>query len=145
MRRTIGSLISVAVLVGCGDRATPVAGNEPAGVYAYLARLGPFPVVEGTLTLVLDHDSTITGTWDLHRSPGSDTTVAVGPQLGTGTLAGGRTAGVVWLDLNPGWADNNVVLALVPEASDALRGTWDHATIIGPITGGAVALHRLVR
>jgi hypothetical protein len=144
MTRVTRSLICAAAITACGDAAAPAPTGDPSGVYAYLARVGLTPVVEGRMTLVVG-DSIISGTWELRRVPGSDTGIAVGPQLGTGTLQGRRTASELWLDLNPGWADNNVFLVLQPEVANGLAGTWDHSTIIGPVTGGPVQLRRVVR
>ncbi len=142
---TLGIALSLStVFVGC-DAPDPFSAEDPSGTYGYLAQKGGADVVAGTVRLFMEVDSSINGTWDLQRVPGSDSGLAVGPQLGTGTLQGRRTASGLWLDLNPGWADNNVFLALFPQQSNALGGTWDHSTIIGPVTGGPVQLRRLVR
>jgi len=138
-------LLYAAAIGGCTAPADPVIAGDPGGVYSYLADLGDSPVVEGTMTFQVAADSTVTGTWELHRVPVSDTTLVVGPQTGSGTIAGRRTATGVWLDLNPGWADNNVFLALIPETTGGLSGTWDYSTLIGPVSGGAVRLLRLER
>src|SRR5262245_45182049 len=126
---------------GCRAPADPVVAAVRNGSYDYLARLDGSPVVEGTLTLQIAADSSVTGTWALHRFPGSDTNLSVGPQLGTGSIAGHRSATSVWLDLNPGWADNNVFLVLTLDATDLLSGEWHYSTIIGPVSGGSAQLH----
>lgn len=145
MRRTTLALVCAGAVLGCNEPLAPSRNWEPSGVYSYLARIGVVPVVEGTLTLVVAADSSVTGTWELRRVPTSDTTVSVGPQLGSGTLQGRRSATGIWVDLNPGWADNNVFLALDAKAYETLSGTWDHSTIVGPVTGGPVQLRRLPR
>ena len=140
-------LCCVAVIAACEEPTllhTP--GGDPSGAYGYVARSGLTPVVSGTVTLLVDEDSAVTGIWELRRVPGADTTIQVGPQLGTGTLAGRLNAsGMVAVDLNPGWADNNVFLAFSATARDLLTGTWDHSTFIGPVAGGPVELQRLTR
>ncbi len=148
MRRAIPVtvLLAVAAIMACGDPSSTTAGGDPSGAYSYVARSSLTPVVTGTLTLLVDKDSAVTGRWELRRVPGSDTTIQVGPQLGAGTLAGHLTAsGMVAVDLNPRWADNNVFLALSAMARDLLAGTWDHSTLIGPVAGGPVELLRLIR
>jgi hypothetical protein len=148
MRRAtpVTVLLAVAAIIACGDSTLSTAGGDPSGAYIYVARSGLTPVVTGTVTLLVDEDSAVTGSWELRRVPGSDTTIQVGPQLGSGTLAGRLNAsGMVAVDLNPGWADNNVFLAFSATARDLLTGTWDHATIIGPVAGGPVELRRLTR
>jgi hypothetical protein len=145
MRRTTLLVLCASAVLGCREPAAPSSDWEPSGVYSYLARIGVFPVVEGTLTLVVAADSSVTGTWELQRVPASDTNISVGPQLGSGRLQGRLSATGIWVDLNPGWADNNVFLALDAKAYETLSGTWDHSTIIGPVTGGPVQLRRLQR
>jgi len=144
MHRTTLSICGAAALAACGDLVRPPVG-DPSGAYSYLARIGIAPVVQGTLTLVVAADSSVTGTWELARVPGSDTTIAVGPQLGRGTLRGQLAPTGVWVDLNPGWADNNVFLSLLANASDRLSGTWDHSTLLGSVSRGPVQLRRLQR
>ncbi len=145
MRRTTVSLLCVGALVACDEPVGPPGEWEPSGVYGYLARIVAVPVVEGTLTLVVAADSSVTGTWELQRVPGSDPTLSVGPQVGSGTLQGRLSATGISVDLNPGWADDNVLLSLDAKAYDQLSGTWDHSTLIGPVTGGPVQLRRRQR
>ena len=122
MTRVTLSFVCAAAMTGCGDATSPAPTGDPSGAYAYLARIGLTPVVEGRVTFVVAGDSTITGTWELQRVPLSDSGIAVGPQVGSGTVGGRRTATGLWVDLNPGWADNNVFLALVPQSREALTG-----------------------
>lgn len=139
-------LLAVAAIIACDDPSLPPAGGDPSGAYGYVARSGLIPVVTGTVTLLVDEDSAVTGSWELRRVPSSDSTIQVGPQLGSGTLAGRLNAsGIVAVDLNPGWADNNVFLALGGATPNRLTGTWDHSTFIGPVAGGPVELQRLTR
>lgn len=142
----LGIALSIAaLLVGCHDLSVQAPTADLGGVYGYVAQAGNADVVTGIVRLQVQDDSSVTGTWELQRVPGSDTSITVGPQLGSGTLQGRRSAHGVWLDLNPGWADNNVFLALLPEVANTLSGTWDHSTIVGPVAGGSVRLQRLVR
>ena len=145
MRRTALLLIWAGALSACGQLLGPSSGGDPSGVYSYLAQIGNAPVVEGRLTLVVADDSSVTGTWELQRVPASDTTITVGPQLGSGTLRGQLAASGLWLDLNPGWADNNVFLSLSSQTAASLAGLWDHSTLLGSVAGGPVWLRRVQR
>ncbi len=147
LRATPGTvLLLVAATFACGDPTLSPVGGDPSGVYDYVAHSGVIPVVTGTMTLQVDEDSLVTGSWELLRVPGTDPNIQVGPQLGSGTLAGHLDAsGVVAVDLNPGWADNNVYLVLGGYTPHRLTGTWDHSTLIGPVAGGPVELRRLTR
>lgn len=144
MTRLTRSLLCAVVFAACSDGTAPAPTGDPSGAYTYLARVGFLAVVEGRVDLLVADDSSVTGTWKLQRVL-PNTGIEVGPQVGTGTLLGRRTDTGIWLDLNPGWADNNVFLALHPDSPGALSGTWDHSTIAGPVIGGAVRLQRLQR
>ena len=145
MLRTTLVFICAGALGACSQLLGPSSGGDPNGVYSYLAQIGNAPVVEGQLTLVVADDSSVSGTWELRRVPASDTTITVGPQLGRGTLRGQLSGSELWLDLNPGWADNNVFLSFSTKTAAALAGMWDHSTLLGPIAGGPVRLRRVQR
>jgi hypothetical protein len=79
-------------------------------------------------------DSMISGSWAITWAPGADTTTVVGPQVGSGALAGEIAGGEARIGLNPGWADNNVdLLAAEQRTPDRIVGEWSHTTLIGPI------------
>lgn len=99
----------------------------------------------GTVTLAVATDSTLTGSWDIRWAPGADTTTIVGPQVGTGTLAGRSGAEHGTIDLNPGWADNNVYLLMDQTDEGLLAGEWQHSTLLGPVAQGRFKLQRLTR
>lgn len=94
------------------------------------------PLLSGTLDLVVHEDSTITGSWTIAWVPGADTTTRVGDQVGSGALTGRLWSDtVVVLDLNPGYADNNVTLGGACTVN-GLAGTWTWSGIAGPMTHG---------
>jgi hypothetical protein len=135
-------------LAGCtsGPHAIdPTVIADLDGVYGYSAQSGGADAVSGRVTLATHPDSSVSGSWELSRVPGSDTTLLVGPQVGTGTLAGAVAAGTVSLNLNPTWADNNVFLTVHASTPGELTGTWWHSTIAGPVASGSVTLLRLTR
>jgi hypothetical protein len=55
------------------------------------------------------------------------------------------TDGTVSLNLNPGWADNNVFLAIRSAGPGVWTGSREHSTIAGPVAGGTVSLQCVVR
>ena len=89
----------------------------------------------GQLALETTSGGVVTGTWMIGWVPGADRNVNVGPQIGSGELQGFFNAGQLMVDLNPGWADNNVYLAAEWQPGGG-RGTWSWSTIIGPQAGG---------
>jgi hypothetical protein len=93
------------------------------------------PLIRGRLNIELLADSSIVGSWTADWAPGADRTAEVGDQIGSGTLRGRQTAEGGYIDLNPGYADNNVIL--FPTATDrGFAGTWYWSTIAGPRTEG---------
>ena len=80
-------------------------------------------VVTGRLVLSAETNP-LAGLWDFQRTGTS--TNDIGPQIGNGNLEGSVTGSQIWINLNPGWADNNVFLAgnLV---GNSFTGRWDYS------------------
>lgn len=133
-------LVATALLLAAceGGFAPPQDGEEQTWDYTAFSTAGT-PVVAGTFHVVADGRD-FTGEWQTRLlQPGAD----VGPQVGTGDLRGswdieGQS---ILLDMNPGWADNNVYLVGTPR-DDGLRGTWSHSTLLGPRVGGEFVARR---
>jgi len=137
--RALSLIVGTLVLAACeGGFAPPNDGEEQTWEYTAYSAAGT-AVVTGTFHVIADGRD-FKGTWSTHLlQPNAD----VGPQVGTGTLRGswdieGQTIG---LDMNPGWADNNVFLTGTP-GDDGLRGTWSHSTIAGPRARGDFVARR---
>lgn len=147
MRHVWGVAAALVVGLGCGngipDPKLAPHLDDLNGSFAYSAfdATGQ-PLLVGSLTIEAAPDSTLSGTWSIHWAPGADTTATIGPQVGTGTLAGRSGSDGVFVDLNPGWADNNVFL-MGGAAPGILAGEWQHSTILGPVAQGRFTLRRL--
>jgi hypothetical protein len=127
-------VIAALFTMNCSD-------DEPGrtGTYRYTASHSGTPVVEGLLHLDEITITRVTGRWELSRV--GSTNVEVGPQVGTGTLAGSFDGAVLSIDMNPGFADNNVFLTGTFQGN-TLRGEWSFTGFPGPISGGTfVAEH----
>jgi hypothetical protein len=136
-RLTLGLLVAVAG-AACSDGVT--GPDELSGVYAYQGTdsTGTLLLI-GTLQLAFSPDSSVTGSWAIDWAPDADTDTEVGPQVGEGTLQGRWGADGLFLDLNPGVADNNVFLAgtLVRDIpAPQLAGDWSHSTLVGAVAAG---------
>lgn len=128
-------LTSLALLAGCKDSGDTIRSNEPAsGIYQYKA-LDPKHqvVVTGTLTMRIDDAGLVQGEWALEKQGSFEKT---GPQIGAGTLEGSIQNNDIQINLNPGWADNNVLLSGRFERG-AWVGTWSWVTFAGPTSGGS--------
>lgn len=127
--------ISNLVCEDSGDSAvnSPYPDRTPS-TYQYRAYTaeGTLAVV-GTITLQKTDSEVLAGTWALE---GVADINRVGPQLGAGKLAGRLEGPSISVDLNPGWADNNVILAGTV-GTDKISGTWTWVTFVGPTSSGS--------
>ena len=137
MRLVTGILVVLSVGACSTDESHSMPeGVIVAGSLSYQATtLAGEPLIRGRMTIDVRPDSTIVGTWSAGWAPGADRTVEVGDQIGTGTLVGRQMEDGAYIDLNPGYADNNVIL--LPVRTDrGFTGTWYWSTIAGPRTYG---------
>jgi len=118
----------------CSDASEAFEFSDGTLRYEATTTVG-LPLLEGELRLRYPTDSTVAGTWSIRRLPGADPSLEVGPQVGTGTLIGIRDGHTLNLDLNPNWADNNVMLT-GEAAAGALRGRWTWSAFTGPRASG---------
>ena len=88
--------------------------------------------------MTIDTDSTITGSWDFSAADGFSEK-EIGPQIGTGKLVGIIKAGKIFINLNPGWADNNIYLN-ADYFIDQFEGSWLWSTFIGPSASGSFGI-----
>ena len=129
------SLVAGMVLLAC-DAAVERPSALHAGALVYRATtLQGAPLLAGSLDLSYPDDSSVTGTWSITWDQGADTSVPVGPQIGSGTLTGHRAGDSVYLDLSPAYADNNAML-LAQATLNGLTGRWQWSTIAGPQAEG---------
>jgi hypothetical protein len=99
------------------------SGYDPAGNL----------VVTGRLSLVSLTNGRLQGQWNLQQA--GDTSVRLGPQIGTGVLDGHVVGNQVWIGLNPNYVDNNVNL-LGLWGGNTLTGRWEYYGFFGPLGQG---------
>lgn len=97
-------------------------------------------VVQGTIQLVARGDNGFTGRWRLRSLVDPN---RIGPQVGTGTLAGQMVNGSLVINLNPDMVDNNVILT-GRLSRVSFVGRWEWVGFAGPITGGTFHAQRRV-
>ncbi len=109
--------------------------------YQYIAYYGKSLRVcaEGTIDLTIDTDSTINGTWSIKAKDGF-TQNEIGPQVGSGQLSGSIKNDQLYVNLNPGWTDNNV--SLNGHYGSEIRGGWYWSTISGARSSGSFILKK---
>ena len=108
--------------------------------YKYTAFFAKSLVIcaSGFMEMIIDTDSTITGSWDISAADGFSEK-EIGPQIGTGKLVGSIKAGKIFINLNPGWADNNIYLN-ADYFIDQFEGSWLWSTFIGPSASGSFGI-----
>ena len=127
--------VAACLFISCEDSNTPITGT-----YRYTAFESGIPVVSGLLHLDEVSTARVRGRWEFARVGASN--IEVGPQIGAGTLEGSFDGNVLSVDLNPGFADNNVFLSGTFQGS-TLRGEWNFSGFAGPVTQGTfIAEHQ---
>ena len=91
-------------------------------------------VVEGVLSLSINNTNRVEGDWKLHEVK-PENTKNLGSQIGSGKLAGQINESKINLDLNPGQADDNVLLSGEVTTTN-ISGTWGYYGYAGKIVGG---------
>jgi len=138
-------VVAVLALAGCGDRSPAEPGTSArlealSGSYIYSATYQGADYLTGTISLLRTGDS-VSGVWDIRLIRPTDPPQA-GCVVGVGQLVGSVVADtLLHLDMNPGWADCNVGLALKPTA-DGFHGQWDFVGFAGPMAQGNATLRR---
>jgi len=87
----------------------------------------------------------VSGTWAFdYVGPGSPETAGrdIGPQIGQGELEGHWDGSRLSINLNRGWADNNVFLDGVYDGT-IFQGRWGWSTFGGERTNGTFVAHRI--
>ena len=138
-QRDVQFLIVLALffsLVACTDEGDSVGSDLHPGVPVSYSYRGfdakGLLVVVGPMSLTATDTTSVSGTWAFEGvSAGNH----IGPQVGSGRLVGNIQGTTISINLNPGWADNNVIL-LGTIGSHQITGTWTWVTFAGPTTKG---------
>jgi hypothetical protein len=133
----IAAAIGALLLPGC--TVHPTDPGTVTGLYRYTAsNAGDSAVVVGTITLANPDSTLLTGRWVLTAV---NAATEIGPQTGTGTLRGSSSSGIS-INLNPGFADNNVLLDGAA-ANDSITGIWRWSTFTGTSAEGRFVMKKL--
>jgi hypothetical protein len=137
MRNRTSAALVIGVIGACSANGVAPRGSLRSAVLHYSAASAQgAPLLAGSLRLEAHDDSTVTGTWAIDWVVGADTTAPVGPQVGSGTLSGQLYGdGSLALNLNPLYADNNVVL-YSEVTTTGLSGQWTWSGFAGPLASG---------
>jgi hypothetical protein len=127
------SLVAITFLsFSCEDGGSETGvGQVPSGAYRYTSYdTNGVAVVRGWLTITYQDSAHITGEWRLDKIGNPQ---GIGPQVGSGKLAGSFHEGKLIVELNPQFRDNNLQLVGYFQQGD-YRGEWFWISFVG-ITG----------
>jgi len=131
------SLLPLLLLVGACDDGPASDPLDLAGGGQFSFASGTAegaPLLAGRLYLRWSDEGPesgiVVGTWTIGWAPGADTTLQVGPQIGSGQLVGTADEDGVLLDLNPGSKFEYVRLSgRVTKAT--MYGDWEWTQVVG--------------
>ena len=136
------AVLALALLAGCLASCSDVLSNsekdDVSGTFQYTGyNQQGVVVVRGTITLSDNKSGLVNGRWNLQAVGSPD---RLGPQVGQGDVRGEislRSNGVstLTLNLNPEWADNNVLLFGQGQSSK-IEGEWHWSTLLGAVERG---------
>lgn len=138
-RTLFTAVATLLIAAGCAKDSSTNSTHMWNTPFSYVGKdsLGA-TFVTGSLTIVVNDSAAMSGTWKLDSVPGT-ATMKFGPQFGTGTWMGGLSGTTLTMNLNPGWADDNVVLVGKLDRSQSsahYAGRWSHVTLLGETNHG---------
>ena len=152
MKSRILPVLSVVVLLlGC-SKDSPIESNSPTGsgldkleatvsVFQYTGySSNGTAIVRGFLSLTFTEAGRVSGRWQLRALVDPS---RIGPQVGTGSLVGGYSNGVLSINLNPNNVDNNVLLSGRFDRT-AYAGRWEWVGFPGVLSSGTFRAARSV-
>ena len=132
--KSIWLILCLLFACSCEDK------ENSNGTYKYTAYFGKSLVVcaSGFIEMTIAIDSTITGSWEISAA-NEFSEKEIGPQIGTGKLEGSIKAEKIFINLNPEWIDNNILLN-ADYSKDQFAGSWVWSTFIGPTASGSFGI-----
>jgi hypothetical protein len=125
------SLLGLILFIDC-NQAESILSPENGEFFDYTAfNYSGTTVARGWLFLKLE-DNLIKGEWEIKRVGKVQN---IGPQIGSGTLAGGYKGDSIWVDLQPQMRDNNLLLQGYLR-NNTYSGKWIYISFIGPTNNG---------
>ena len=123
-------ILETSILLTCIDSGVGIA---PSGAYSYISYdSSGAPIVKGWFTMNITDSVSISGEWHFKKIGKPKD---IGPQIGDGVLIGGLKQDFVWIELNPQYIDNNLLLTGMIEDSN-YRGEWTWISYAGPTNRG---------
>ncbi|MFC1627617.1 hypothetical protein ACFL3H_00715 [Gemmatimonadota bacterium] len=138
VRIAILAILVMTTLPGCSKGPVDPDLSVTSFNYAAFAKDGSQLLAGIVLLSAADADS-VMGQWNIDWVEGADHNYEVGTQIGHGDLRGTLVGNRLEIDLNPDWADSNVLLRGTWEGK-RINGTWIYIGIAGPLSDGRFTL-----
>ena len=132
MKNLVFIYLIILIFLGC-NRDKSVDSYEPIDVYSYRAYdSSGKKIIQGWFEISMVDSSQIKGAWHLHKTANVG---EVGPQTGDGNLRGRVYNDSVFINLNPDFIDNNVILR-GPVFDYITEGEWSWVNFKGIVKKG---------
>lgn len=134
MRSWLFVIIFMTAAIGCKKENNVVPPAVPSGSFQYTAydTTGTL-LVNGRCNIYITDSAHVSGDWHFRLMNNSQST---GPQYGDGELAGSFNGGLLWMNLNPKYMDNNVFLSGL-YTTNKYSGTWTWSGFPGILNRGS--------
>lgn len=132
--KTILAIICLLVFlsISCTKDNSPIP-NIPEGAYEYQSfDTSGLQIISGWIKIDFADSNNLTGTWNLTKIGDPQN---IGHQTGEGNLGGSVDNMNFWINLNPGVADDNVILNGII-IGKTIEGDWFYSTFAGAINAG---------
>jgi len=126
MRKLLAIAAFFLILIGCKeDNSVQPVSSGPFQYTAY-DTIGT-PIVSGWMTINIQDSTQVTGEWHFNKVNDPHN---IGPHTGDGNFAGGFDNGRLYINLNPNYIDNNVILNGEFQTT-TYSGTWIWSSFSG--------------
>ena len=129
---TFFTFVSFLLLLSCGEDSPT---NSSIKTYKYTGYDSSWnKIIIGYLWIKSVDSTSVKGSWDFKLIRNEEN---IGPQIGKGVFEGVTDMrGSLSLNLNPGWADNNVILDGNTFLPYRFEGAWHYIGVAGEINWG---------
>ena len=118
--------------ISCNKDTSPLS-STPDGAFEYQSfDTSGTQIISGWIDIDLADTNNIQGNWKLSKIGDPPN---IGHQVGEGSLDGSIKNKNIYINLNPGIADDNVILNGILK-NKTIEGHWYYSTFVGAINGG---------
>ena len=133
------SFLILCSLLSCSDDDCLTCTDNLNGTYSYTSYDSTgTAIVDGEFSIEIIDTIKFKGIWSFEKIANPEN---IGPQVGNGNLVGELIKDNIWIELNPGNADNNLHL-IGNESEGKIEGEWMWISFIGITNKGKFEAER---